>query len=937
MKQASRKSGLIRLDKETKQAADNLMKDSLAIASLSPEEALSRLDTSPDGLDEERVENSREEHGENTVAQSHGKSWPMRLLSSFATPFTLLLLVVAIISVVIELLPDSNGQMGIVTDSSWWVTPLIIVVMVIFSGLVSFVENSKSQHSSEKLRQFTENTSTVIREGKRSELPNSETVVGDVISLGAGDMIPADCRIIDARDLFLDQSALNGESAPAEKTGAPYSGTPDSMFDIPDIAYSGSSVVSGMGKAVIFRVGSETVLGRLAKWITQKKGKTSFEREMSSITKLLMCLTAVMVPLIFVLRGLALNGLTDISTWLETISSAENWLVALSFSVSVAVGLIPALLPMQVASNLAKGAVNMSRKDVIVKDINSIQNFGSMDVLCTDKTGTLTEGNSTVSDFIDYREDSREELIDLAFLNSRFQTGIRNQLDRSIIEYLDTKPDDEQRLLDRYSRLDEIPFDFNRKMLSILVKDSQNGDNILVTKGFSGTVKDRIGYVYDAGNIIPAGKEEIDRIKRTVEKYASLGTRVILLAAKRIEGESVSPEDESDLCFLGYLTFKDAPKESAARAIQELWSKGVRVKVLTGDSLAGSLALLKATGFGEVQSLSGPRMAFLDDEQLAREVERCDLFVKLSPEDKERIVTALKGNGHAVGFMGDGINDAAALRAADVGISFKDATDIAKEAADVILLENDLDVLIDGIDEGRKACINMMKYIKIQTSSNFGNMVSQLVGAIWIPFIPMAPVQIILLDLITDISCACMPFDSVDPKAVEKPLRFDMGEIRWFMFTFGPVSSLVDLAAFALLLYYIAPAGQYLGGTLGAYQASWAVSDPERLTAFTAVFQTGFFLESLVTQNIVYAILRTDRVPFVQSRPSLTFGFSILLSVLIGFLVIYVPDIQSVFDFASEPDLPWRFIPILLGFVVAYLLIVQGVKPLYKRKFGHVI
>lgn len=907
-------------------------------ARLTPQDQIDLSESSFEGLDEERVEKSRERNGSNEMARSAGSPWPKRLLSAFMTPFSLLLLVVAAVSIVIEFIPDNNGMSNAQTDPSWWVTPLVILVMVLLSGIISFVENTKSQHSSAQLHRFTENTSTVIRNGKASEMANSQIVVGDIVRLGAGDMVPADCRLIEAKDLFLNQSALNGESTPSEKKAEAYSRTPESLFDIPNLAFCGSSVVSGTASAIVLEVGTQTVLGHVSKKLAQKRGKTAFEKGISSITKLLMSFMAVMVPAVFIFRGLALNQLGDLALWRMTAASAENWLMALNFSISIAVGITPSLLPMQVASNLARGAVNMSKKKVIVKDINAIQNFGAMDVLCTDKTGTLTEGNSTLSDYIDFHEQIYEPLIRLAFLNARFQTGIRNPIDRSLIEYLDTKPDDEKMLLDRFEKLDEVPFDFQRKMLSILVRDRQEGRNLIVTKGFPGTVKDRIGRIFDDGRVRQATPADIELIKHTAEKYAALGTRVILLAVTESSKESISPEDENDLIFMGYVTFKDAPKDTAASAIKDLWAKGVRVKVLTGDSLAGSLALLEQTGFKDVRSLSGPKMAALSDQELSVAVEDCDLFVKLSPEDKERIVLALKKRGHVVGFMGDGINDASALRAADIGISFKEATDIAKEAADIIMLENDLAVLNDGIEEGRKAYINMMKYLKGQTSSNFGNMLSQLIGALWIPFIPMAPVQLIILDLITSISCACMPFDRVDPHMIAKPLRFDVEEIKWFMFLFGPISSIIDICTFALLFFFIAPNAAVQGQLIGSYQASWTLAAEGSLEgmkhlAFIAIFQTGFFIESLVTQNVVYVFLRTDRIPILRSRPSLTFGFSILVSVLIGFFVVYVPDVQSVFGFASHPDLPWIFLAFLLLLFAGYLALTQGMKSVYMKKF----
>lgn len=928
--------------KENKNAYNAFLKYLLHEASLTSEEKLLKSNLSKQGLNDEQVEKSKEKFGPNAMAKENKSSVFEHLIKAFSTPFTLLLLVVALITIVVELIPDEKGEMEIFNDKTWRITPLIILIMVFISGIISFFEGIKSERSASELKKFTENTSTVIRNGKTIEIVNSEIVVGDLIRVGAGDMIPADCRVIEAKDLFVDQSSLNGESTPSEKNSMPYNKTTESFFDISNIIFCGSSVISGSAIITVLSVGEKTVFGRLSKKLTQKREKTAFEKGISSITKLLMIFMAIMVPLVFLLRGLSLNNISDYKGWIETITSPENWLIALTFSISVAVGLTPSLLPMQVASNLARGAINMSKKKVIVKDINSIQNFGAMDVLCTDKTGTLTEGNSTLSSYVDFNENNCNNLIDFAFINAFYQTGIRNQIDKCIIEFFDAKPNEKDELTTRFKKIDEIPFDFNRKMLSILVEDSYENKNVLITKGFPGTLKDKIGYINIDGQVKEATKEDIKFIKETSENYAGQGNRVILLAIKYLDKTSITIDDENDLIFVGYATFKDVPKESATKAIHELWRKGVKVKVLTGDSLAGSLSLMEATGFGRVESLSGPKMATMSDEELKKEVERCDLFVKLSPEDKERIVNCLKANDHVVGFMGDGINDSIALKAADVGISFKEGTDIAKEAADMILLENDLEVLSDGIDEGRKAYVNMMKYLKGQTSANFGNMLSQLIGAIWIPFIPMLPIQIILLDLITSISCACMPFDNVDPHMIEKPLRFNVNEIKWFMGMFGPISSIVDLSAFALLLYFVAPSAMIGGNVIGQFNPSWINASEGSIEAlkfasFTMIFQTGFFIESLVTQNVVYGLLRTDKLPIIQSRPSLTFGFSIIISVLLGFFVVYVPDVQDIFTFASKPDLPWIFVILLIGLFALYLILVEITKRIYKSKFGKLI
>lgn len=922
--------------------ANPIFEDSEKVSRLSVSGVYQAYRTSEQGLTDEQASESIDINGTNEVVRHKDSNWFTRLFKAFASPFTIMFLVVAGISVALHFIPGDDSA----TDSLWWITPLIIVLIVILSGVIRFVEEGKSQRSTDALKRLTENTSTVYRNGKETELPNSALALGDKIHLGAGDMLPADVRIVKARDFFVNQMALTGESVDVEKKAEPMGDQiPAGMFDFSNVAFQGSSVTSGTAEAVIVRIGVKTVYGNLVSKVASKRTKTAFDRGIDSVTKLLMAFMCVMVPLVFLFRGLAISDLTLGGNWMRDITSLSHWLDTLTFAVSVAVGLTPALLPVQVASDLAKGAVAMSKKKVIVKDINSIQNFGAMDVLCTDKTGTLTEGNSTVSEFINAAGVSDDTVMELAYLNSLYQTGIRNQLDKSVVEYMDTKPDDVARLQARFTRLDEIPFDFNRKMLTILVHDNQTGDNIMITKGFPGTVKEKLAYVNGADDrLSPLTREGVLAIRDTAETYGALGTRVILVAAKKVSKDAISLDDEKDLVFMGFLTFKDTPKLSAAGALAKLRQYGVRVKVLTGDALASSLALCAETGFGKVKAISGPKMAQMDDAEFQKAVEECDLFVKLSPDDKERIVKALKANKHTVGFMGDGINDAAALKAADVGISFRDATDIAKEAADMILLENDLDVLFDGILEGRRAYNNMMKYTKGQTSSNFGNMISQLAGSIWIPFLPMQAVQIILLDIISDVSCATMPLDRVDDELLLKPCRFSVKEIRWFMFLFGPLSSVVDLCAFALLMYVIAPNAIVNGQPLGLFNPDWSPLSYQYLS-FMAIFETGFFIESLVTQNVVYAFLRTEKLPLIQSRPSTAFGFAILLSILLGFFVIYVPGVQGIFQFAEFPsdsnpntvELPPIFLPMLLGLLTVYVGATEPMKRIYRHRFGRLL
>ncbi len=877
----------------------------MALAKVKSDELLVQLGSRPTGLSDGEAEQAIDKYGKNLIRSSKKNNVFLRLVHAFASPFNIMMLVVAIVSFVTDWL---SGDVD-------WVTPAIILAIILISGTLRFHEENKSFRSTAKLKELTENTTTVLRDGTPRELPNGSLAVGDVIRLGAGDMMPADVRIIAAKDLFVDQSALTGESNPVEKVvELDPTRTIGGIFDIPNIGFEGSNVVSGTGTALVVNVGGETAMGRLAAKVIEKRGKTAFEKGIDSIARMLMGFMGVMVPMVFLIEGLAHGNSSDFAQWIK----------AFTYALSIAVGLTPALMPVQVAGDLTKGALNMSKKDVIVKDINSIQNFGAMDVLCTDKTGTLTEGNSTLSEYVGFDDQPNDSVIDYAFLNSKYQTGIRNQLDKSIVEYMDTRPDDEGRLTASYRRLDELPFDFERKMLTILVSTDDPARNLMITKGFPGTVKDKIKYIKEGDVIREATPADIVKIKNTAEGYGSLGARVILVAFKYVDRTSISLADESDMTFLGYITFKDSPKSSAKAALAKLRAYGVHVKVLTGDGLAASMTLCQSTGFGNIKAISGPKIALMDDRQLSKAVEDCDLFVKLSPDDKQRIVKALKANRHVVGFMGDGINDAPALHEADIGISFKDATDIAKEAADIILLENDLGVLYDGIIEGRTSYCNMMKYLKGQSSSNFGNMISQLIGSIWIPFLPMQPVQIILLDIITDISCAVMPFDKVDEEMIRKPCDFSVKQIRDFMFMFAPLSSVIDMATFAFLMYYTVPG--MAGGAYGASTTNAAL--------FAMAFQTGFFIESVTTQNFVYAFLRTEKIPLIQSSPSLSYGFSIVLSVLVGFFVIYVPGLQTALGFVS---LPGSFIGVMFGFMVVYLLLTQPAKALYKKIYGRLL
>ena len=877
------------------------------------------------GLDDGKIEASSLKYGFNKVHEARKESEFIKFLKSFFTLFNMILMVIAILDGFISYyFPESEND-----KNTFYITPLIILVIILISSFVSYHENRKSERSASVLKNLTATKSTVIRNGKETEINNEDIVVGDIICFSSGDLVPAEIRILQAKDLYVMQSSLTGESVPVEKKVENQKKEGCNPFELDNILFNGSSIVSGNGKGIVFSISDQTILGQLNEKVIQKKESNNFQKGINSITKLLLVMILIIVPMIFLIDGFDIhigrNGFV-----IGDYHSISTWINAFVFSISVAVCLIPSLLPMQVASNLAKGAVNMSKKNVIVKDIDTIFNFGSMDVLCTDKTGTLTENSSTLSKYFDIEMNSSLRILRLAFLNSHFQTGIKSVIDRSIIHYATMNHSITDILDEGLTKLDEIPFDFNRKRLSVLLKD-RNGAKFIITKGAVENMLDILSEVKTSDGKRPITSEDKERIRRIASDEASKGKRTIILATKNVMVDQISVKDESDMTFIGFLSFEDTPKKDVKKALEALKEYGVGIKVLTGDSLPSTLALCRAIHLDDVRILSGVDIAEMDDSRLMEEVEKKDVFVKLTPLDKQRIVEALRKNGHVVGFMGDGINDAAALKSADVGISFKDASDIAKQASDIIMLENDLTVLKEGIVEGRKSYINMMKYVKCQTSSNFGNMISQSIGAIWIPFSPLKAVHIIMLDIISDISCSMIPFDNVDEKDIRNPLDFSLNQIRGFMFMFGPLSSFLDMASFAILLYFICPMMLEASGI--SYLSFETLSSADKLT-FMMIFQTGFFIESLITQNVVFTFLRSDCVPFVKSMPSITLILGIVSSCLLGFFVVYVPSINETFDLIGISPV---FVLILLGLVMIYGLLTQLFKKIYVNRYGRLL
>ncbi len=887
----------------------------------SSEQILKEFETNiKTGLNDSQIEKSSSKYGFNSITQAKKESIAFKLLKSFFTPFNLILMVIAILNGFISYyFPESEND-----KNTFYITPLIILAIICISSYISFKENLKSERSASVLKGITSNKTTVIRNGKEVDINSEDLVIGDIVEFSSGDLISAEIRILQSKDLYVMQSSLTGESLPVEKRETSIKQKEENIFDLENILFNGTSVVSGNGKGIVFSISKQTVLGQLNENVVSSKGSNEFQKGINSITKLLLIMIIIIVPIIFLIDGFDIhidsNGIVA-----GDYKQSETWINAFVFSISVAVCLIPSLLPMQVASNLAKGAINMSKKDVVVKDIDTIFNFGSMDVLCTDKTGTLTENSTTLSKYFDIEMKPSIKILRLAYLNSYFQTGIKSVIDKSIINYASLNHSIADILDEGITKLDEIPFDFNRKRLSVLLKD-KNGDRFMISKGAVENMLDLLDEVKDSNGRRKITIQDKALIRKIAIEEANKGKRTIILATRDVDVDQMDVSYESNMTFIGFLSFEDKPKMGVKKAIDELRKYGVGIKILTGDSLASSLALCDAIDLRDVKYLSGNEISNMDDSELQKEAENHNLFVKLAPLDKQRIVLALKANKHVVGFMGDGINDAAALKSADVGISFKDASDIAKQASDIIMLENDLTVLKDGIIEGRKSYINMMKYVKCQTSSNFGNMISQSIGAIWIPFSPLKAVHIIMLDIISDISCSMIPFDNVDEKDILKPLDFSIGQIREFMFMFGPLSSLLDMASFAILLYFICPSAL---SSQGISYVSYDTLDASSKIIFMMIFQTGFFIESLITQNVVFTFLRSDQIPFIKSKPSITLMLGILVSCLIGFFVVYIPVINETFDLIGITPL---FILILFGLVLIYGILTQIFKNLYVRK-----
>lgn len=871
----------------------------LSAASLAPQDALRQASSGSGGLTSAQVEPLHEQYGSNKITKQKKESVAKRLFGAFVNPFTVVLFVLAAISLFTDVIMAPKGQ----KDPS---SAIIVFVMVLISGILRFVQEARSGKAAEALSEMVKTSIAVRRDnGQPVELPIEELVPGDVIVLAAGDMVPADVRILSATDLFIGQSSLTGESEPVEKLPLQTEDTAGkSALEYKNLAFMGSNVVSGSAEALVVNTGDNTIFGGIARQLAEKKPETSFEKGINKISWVLIRFMMVMVPVVFIVGGLR----------------SHSWMDAFLFALSVAVGLTPAMLPTIVSANLAKGAVALSKKKVIVKDLNSIQNFGAMDVLCTDKTGTLTQDKVALMYSLDVHGDADESVVELAYLNSFYQTGLKNLMDIAVLNYAAEHKEDGQEKI--YEKVDEIPFDFNRRRMSVVVKEKGDG-TLLITKGAAEEILQICTHVEYKGEITPFTPELHKSIGETVAQYNADGMRVVALATKENPPEEgkFSVTDEAGMVLRGYLAFLDPPKDSASEAIKALNEYGVQVKILTGDNDAVTAAICRKVGLTVDKILLGADVEAMDDAALDKTVDNVSIFAKMSPSQKARVVSSLRRIGHTVGYMGDGINDAASLKAADVGISVDTAVDIAKESANMILLEKNLMVLKDGIVEGRKTYANIIKYIKMTVSSNFGNMFSVLAASLFLPFLPMLPLQLLVLNLIYDISCIGIPWDNVDADFLLIPRKWEAKSLTKFMLWMGPTSSVFDITTFLILFFFICPA---VAG--GAYKALPA----DKQALFATIFHTGWFVESLWTQTLVIHMIRTPKVPFVQSRASHQMLLFTTGGIIAGTVLPFIPFFAKAIGMAA---LPAKFFIVLVLTVFAYICLTTLVKKLYIRHY----
>ena len=862
------------------------------------------IGASPDGLSYEQVEAMREKYGANSFAERKNDTTIRRLRRAFINPFNVILFVLGMISLVTDVFLVSNFARNATTA-------IIIFSMILISGVIRLIQKLRAKNAAQQLDRLIHESITVKREGELIEIPAEELVVGDLVLFSAGDRVPADIRLTEVTDLFISQAAITGESSILEKSGRALSyGNQETLTQLENLAFMATTVISGKGEGIVLAVGKDTLYGSFAK--PDSDDKKSFQKGANSIAWVMLRFIAVLIPIVFVLLGI----------------TGGKWLESFAFALSVAVGLMPEMLPMVITACLAKGSLAMSRKQTIIKDINAMQGFGSMDVLCMDKTGTLTNESILLEYYMDVLGNENTEVLDLAFLNSSYHSGVRNPIDNAILA-CQTMPGRETHytdLLTQYQKTDEIPFDYARKFVSTLVT-GKNGESQLIMKGDISHIVDRCSHVEYRGEILPIEKGGVQSVSSVVDEMLQDGMKVIAVARKNVgQQNQIIPADEGDMILMGYLAFFDAPKKTAKASVAALKRLKVTPKILTGDQADVAVSVCRRVGISSETVLTGTNLDKMTDSELSTAVEEIHVFADLAPGQKVRLVSALRQNGHTVGFLGDGINDIPALCEANVGISVDTAVDAAKDAADVVLLQKDLGVLEQGILEGRKTFTNMLKYIKITASSNFGNIFAIVCASAFLPFLPMTSVQILLLNLLYDILCIVLPWDNVDEEETLSPRDWSGKTLRRFMLSFGPISSLFDIVTFLFLYYFLCP--MLCGGA-----TYLNLTDPALRLQYVSLFQTGWFLESMWTQVLILHFLRTRRIPFVQSRPSAPV-ICITLTGIVAFTAITFTGGASLFGLTK---LPFVYFVFLLIVALLYMLLTTVAKYFYQKKYHELI
>ena len=886
------------------------------------QETLGYLNTTLCGLEPGKVEENRSEYGSNKVTREKKKTLPQRLAGAFINPFTAILFCLALVSSFTDMIFPHFSLFGCVPKDFDCLTVVIILTMVFLSGTLRFVQESRSGNAAEKLLAMITTTCTVTRKGQEmAEIPLDEVVVGDIVHLSAGDMLPADVRILDAKDLFVSQASLTGESEPIEKIPM-VNETRDAITDYTNIAFMGSNVIFGSASAVVVTVGDHTLFGSMASEVAHEAVETSFSKGVNAVSWVLIRFMLVMVPLVFVA-----NGITK-----------GDWLSAFLFGISIAVGLTPEMLPMIVTTCLAKGAVSMSKKQTIVKNLNSIQNFGAIDILCTDKTGTLTQDKVVLEYHLNVNGEDDLRVLRHAYLNSYFQTGYKNLMDVAIIQKTEEEEADDPQLVDlseHYVKVDEIPFDFARRRLTTVVQN-RDGKTQMVTKGAVEEMLSICSFAECDGKVRPMTKELKSRILATVDDLNEKGFRVLAIAQKSNPSPAgaFGVTDECDMVLMGYLAFLDPPKESTADAIKALKAHGVTTKILTGDNDKVTRTICKQVGLKVRNMLLGSDLENMSDQELAKAAETTDVFAKLTPDQKARVVSVFRENGHTVGFMGDGINDASAMKSADIGISVDTAVDVAKESADIVLLEKDLMVLEEGIIEGRKTYANMIKYIKMTASSNFGNMFSVLAASALLPFLPMESLQLIFLNLIYDLSCTAIPWDNVDEEFISVPRKWDASSVGSFMMWIGPTSSVFDWMTYIFMYFVFCPLFVSKGVLYNDLASHFAGADLVRMqTAYVAMFQTGWFIESMWSQTLVIHMIRTPKLPFIQSHASAP----LTLMTFTGIGVLTIIPFTTFGRMLGFVALPTAYFAYLIPCILLYMVLATSLKKAYVRHYGELL